>query len=213
MPPLTPRNAEIRAENVTASEVGALLAEHPYTNPQLIWDRLCSPFALTEVASEAMETGSFMEPAIAALAARRLDLRIRANNKTYVHPKVRLSATPDYLVLGQPPGLLEIKMSGRPELWPYRGSLPSHVEWQVRAQMACTKRFTAAVCVLVGVGLRTFLIEREPDKEAEMLAAVDKFWRDHVVTKTRPGADSPWPSVPTFSFDADRAIPEKEAIA
>jgi putative phage-type endonuclease len=213
MPPLTPRNREIRSENVTASEVGALLGEHPYTDPAGIWDRLLNPFAPTEAPSEAMETGSFMEPAIAALAARRLDLRIRANSKTYVHPKVRLSATPDYLVIGQPPGLLEIKMSGRPEMWPYRGSMPAHVEWQVRAQMACARRYTAAVCVLVGVGLRTFLLERELDKEAEMLAAVDRFWRDHVVTRIRPGATSAWPSIPTFSFEADPAIREKEAVA
>lgn len=213
MPPLTPKNAQIRSENVTASEVGALLAEHPYTDPAGIWDRLLNPFAPQEAPSEAMETGSFMEPAIAALAARRLDLRIRANSKTYVHPKARLCATPDYLVIGQPPGLLEIKMSGRPEMWPYRGSMPAYVEWQVRAQMACTRRYTAAVCVLVGVGLRPFLLERELDKEAEMLAAVDRFWRDHVVTRQRPGAASPWPSIPTFSFDTDPAIREKEAIA
>lgn len=210
MPPLTPRNDEIRKFNVTASEVGALLEDHPYTSPELIWDRLCSPFALEERSSEAMETGSFMEPAIAALAALRLELRIRANTKTYMHPRVHLCATPDYLVLGQPPGLLEIKMSGRVEMWPYRGPIPGHVEWQVRAQLACTRRYTAAVCVLVGVGLRTFLVEREPDKEAEMLAAVDRFWNDHVMTGIRP---APRPEVmQTFSFEADPAIREKEAI-
>lgn len=211
MPPLTPRNLELRAQNVTASEVGALLGEHPYTDPSLIWDRLCSPFALDRPSTEAMETGSFMEPAIAALAARRLELRIRANSKTYVHPKVRLSATPDYLVIGQPPGLLEIKMSGRVEMWPYRGPIPEHIEWQVRAQMACTRRYTVAVCVLVGVGLRTFLFDREPDKEARMLAAVDRFWRDHVVTGIRPAPAAP--AMQTFSFDADPAIGEKEAVA
>lgn len=218
MPALTPLNEMIRGQNVTASEVGALMARypytepsyglHPYTTPELIWDRLCSPFALEDIPNEAMETGSFMEPAIAALAARRLELRIRANSKTYVHRRVRLAATPDYLVIGQPPGLLEIKLSGRVEMWPYRGPMPSHVEWQVRAQLACTRRFTAAVCVLVGAGLRTFLVEREPDKEAEMLANVDRFWRDHVVTGIRP--TPALPAIQTFSFDADPAIREKE---
>jgi hypothetical protein len=65
-------------------------------------------------------------------------------------------------------------------------SVPPHVEWQVRAQMACTGRHTAAVCVLVGVGLRTFLLERDPDQEDRLLAAVDAFWRDHILTRTRP---------------------------
>lgn len=186
MPGLTPANDAIRLENVTASEVGALLDTHPYMTPEAIWDRLCNPFALERTSNEAMETGSWMEPAIAGLAARRLGITIRANRKSYVHPKVRLAATPDYLVVAQPPGLLEIKMSGRPEMWPLRGPLPPHVEWQVRAQMACARRYTAAVAVLVGVGLRTFLVERDREQEDRMLAAVDRFWREHVVTGIRP---------------------------
>jgi len=193
VPPLTKRNHEIRAENVSASEVGALLGPHPYTTPEGIWDRLTSPFAPNDAPSEAMENGTFMEPAIAALAARRLGLRLRANSKTYVHKRVRLAATPDYLVLGQPPGLVEIKLSGRPEMWPTRGPLPSHVEWQVRAQMACSGRGTVAVCVLVGVGLRTFLLERDPELEARMLAAVETFWTDHIVAGVRPVPADPVP--------------------
>lgn len=191
MPPLNPRNDAIRSENVTASEVGALLGPHPYITPEGIWDRLCSPFALTRDVNEYMETGTAMEPAIAALAARRLGLRLRANSKTYVHKRVRLCATPDYLVLGEPPGLVEIKLSGRPEMWPIRGPLPLHVEAQVRAQMACTNRNTAAVCVLVGAGLRTFLLEREPDMEDRMLTKVDAFWRDHILTGIRPEPAAP----------------------
>lgn len=183
MPPLTPRNDEIRAQNVTASEVGALMGPHPYMTPELIWDRLCSPFALEVVPNEAMDTGSFMEHAILRLAERRLSLRARANGRTFVHKRVRLCATPDAFVIGQPPGLIEIKLSGRPELW---RTLPEYVEWQVRAQMACTNRDTAAVCVLVSAGLRSFLVERDADKEAALLARVDGFWRDHVVTRARP---------------------------
>jgi predicted phage-related endonuclease len=176
-------NAAIRAENVTASEVGALLDEHPYSSPLTIWDRLVSPFPMEVVTSEAMETGSFMEAAILRLAEKRLGFKSRQNGRTFVHKRVRLCATPDAFVLGQPPGLVEIKLSGRPELW---RSVPPHVEWQVRAQMACTGRDTAAVCVLVGAGLRTFLLQREADKEDRLLAAVDAFWNDYVVPLRRP---------------------------
>lgn len=185
---LTERNDEIRAQNVTASEVGALLEEHPYTTPELIWDRLCSPFALTRDVNEYMETGSHMEGAILRLAEKRLHFRARQNQRTFVHKRVRLCATPDAFVLGQPPGLVEIKLSGRAELWRF---VPPYVEWQVRAQMACTGRQTAAVCVLVGAGLRTFLLERDPDKEDRLLTRVDAFWRDHVVTGIRPEPAAP----------------------
>lgn len=207
---LTAANEAIRAENVTASEVGALLGPHPYTTPELIWDRLCSPFALERVQTEAMENGSFMEAAILRLAEKRLNLRARQNSRTYVHKTVRLCATPDAFVLGQPPGLIEIKLSGRPEIWPRGGPIPEHYEWQVRAQLACSGRYTAAVCVFLGAGLRTYLIERDPAEEDRMLAAVDAFWRNHVVTGIRPDPAAP---VLTFSFEADPATREKEAIA
>lgn len=190
MPGLTAANQEIRAANVTASEVGALLGPHPYTSPELIWDRLCSPFALERPTTEAMLNGSFLEPAIAALASKRLGLRLRATSKTYVHPEVRLCATPDYLVLGTPPGLVEIKLSGSRDMWS-RLEPPEHVEWQVRAQMACTGRETAAICVLIGTGLRTYLLERDRAKEDRMLAEVDRFWREHIKTGIRPDPAPP----------------------
>jgi predicted phage-related endonuclease len=189
---LTAANAAIRAVNVTASEVGALLGPHPYTTPEYIWDRLVSPLPLEHATSEAMETGSFMEHAILRLAEKRLGIRARANSRSYVHKTSHLCATPDALVLGQPPGLVEVKMSGRPELW---RSVPSHVEWQVRAQMACTGRYTAAVCVLVGVGLRTFLLERDLELEDELLAVVDRFWNENVVPKVRPVPAVPDPEL------------------
>lgn len=189
MPPLTPANALIRSQNVTASEVGALMGPHIYATPEGIWDRLMG-LEPARVASEAMDTGSFMEHAILRLAEKRLNLRARANSRTYVHKRVRLCATPDAFVLGQPPGLIEIKLSGRPELW---RAIPDHVAWQVRAQMAVTGRDTAAVCVLVGVGLRTFLLERDLELEAQMLAAVDRFWVDYIVAGVRPEPADPAP--------------------
>lgn len=196
MPPLTPRNDEIRAQNVTASEVGALLGPHPYMTPELIWDRLCSPFALERASNEFMETGSFMEHAILRLAEKRLNLKARANSRSFVSKTHRLSATPDAFVIGQPPGLLELKLSGRPEMW---RQIPEHVLWQVRAQMHCTNRDTAAVCVLVGAGLRTFLEVRDRAEEDRMLAAVQAFWIDHVVTGIRPTPRPPSELVLDFS--------------
>lgn len=179
---LTEANQVIRAQNVSASEVGALVGSHPYTTPERIWDRLMG-VEEERPTSEAMETGSFMEGPILRLAEKRLGIKARQNARTYAHKTVRLCATPDALVIGQPPGLVEIKMSGRPEIW---RSVPEYVEWQVRAQMACTNRYTVAVCVLVGVGLRTFLIERDADLEDRMLAAVQVFWTDHILTGVRP---------------------------
>lgn len=192
---LTAANDKIRSENVTASEVGALLGEHPYMTPEKIYDRLTGATS-PEPPNEFMDTDSHMEAAILRLAEKRLGIRARQNSRTYVHPKVRLCATPDALVLTATddryertfvveavPGLVEVKLSGRQDLW---RSVPEHVEWQVRAQMACTGRRTAAIAVLVGAGLRTFILEHDPWQEERLLTAVDDFWTQHIVPGVRP---------------------------
>ena len=216
MPPLTPANAAIRAENVTASEVAALLpGGHPYTTAEGIYDRLTSGKGPGE-SSMAMRIGSHMEPAILRFAEAEMGFRARANARTFVHRRVHLCATPDAFAVTRMPwamtperALVEVKMSGRPELW---RDVPSYIEWQCRAQLACTGRDVVYIVVLAAMRLLSFPVYREPDTEAEMLAAVDAFWREHIVARVRPEPTVSAPSSP-FSFEADPAIREKEAIA
>jgi hypothetical protein len=215
MPPLTPENARIRSQNVTASEVAALLpGGHPYATAESIYDRLTNPDN-ADKSSMAMRIGSHMEPAILRFAEAELGFRARANARTFVHRRARLCATPDAFAVGRVPwamtperALIEVKMSGRPELW---REVPHYIEWQCRAQLACTRRDVVYIVVLAAMRLLSFPVYREPDKEAELLAAVDAFWRDHIVARVRPEPAAPASAV--FSFDADRATPEKEAIA
>jgi putative phage-type endonuclease len=197
-PALTPKNDLVRARCVTASEVGALLGEHPYMTPERIWERL-NGLAEPTVPNEYMETGTHMESAILRLAEKRLGIRARANPYTYQHPVVPLCATPDALViagsltLDAVPGLIEIKLSGRTDLW---RSVPEYVEWQVRAQMACTGRRTAAIAVLVGSGLRTFILEYDPLAELRLTDAVTTFWTEHMLTGVRPVTPTTDPVLP-----------------
>jgi hypothetical protein len=208
MPPLTPANAAVRSQNVTASEVAALLpCGHPYATPQSIYDRLTNPDA-GGTSSQAMRIGSHMEGAILRFAEAELGFRARANTRTFVHPKVRLAATPDAFALGRMPwefaperALIEIKMSGRPELW---REVPDYIEWQCRAQMAVMDRDCVYIVVLAAMRLLTFPVYRDSEKEAELLAAVQRFWTHNIVAGVRPAAAVP-PSMP-ISFDATEAI-------
>jgi len=102
VPALTADNDLVRARNVTASEVGALLGPHPYTNPTKIYDRLMTPAMDTHRQSEAMAIGVFLEPYVARYASRTLGLKLRAATKSieYKGP-VNLCATPDYYVFNQ----------------------------------------------------------------------------------------------------------------
>ncbi len=216
MPPLTQANALIRAENVTASEVAALMPSgHPYATPQSIYDRLTQPDAVFKD-SQAMRLGSFMESAILRFAESEMGFRARANSRSFVHPTVRLAATPDAFAVGRMPweiaperAIVEVKMSGRAELW---RDVPDHVEWQCRAQMACTGRDVVYIVVLAAMRLLAFPVYRELEQEAEMLDRVQRFWTDYIVAGVRPEAA---PTVPTmtFSFEADRANPKTETAA
>lgn len=215
MPPLTPANELIRSQNVTASEVAALLpCGHPYATPESIYDRLTIGAPVT--ASQAMRIGSFMESAVLRFAEEEIGFRARANRRTLVHPLVRLAATPDAFLLTQMPwalvperALIEIKMSGRAELW---REVPDYIEWQARAQLAVTGRDVVYIVVLAAMRLLSFEVHRNAEKEAELLDAVQDFWTDHIVARERPAPAAPVPAM-TFSFEADGAIPEKEAIA
>jgi predicted phage-related endonuclease len=185
MPALTPDNDLIRARNVTASEVGALLGPHPYTSPTKIYDRLMTPAMDLHQQSEAMAIGVYLEPFVARYASRKLGLRLRAFTRSveYKGP-VNLCATPDYYVLGQRM-LVEIKVSSIMYGWS-EDNLHPHYEWQARAQLACTDRDTCIVCALVGSTFYHVPVVRDLQKERMMLDAVDDFWYQYVMPGIRP---------------------------
>ena len=193
MPPLTPANQLIRSRNVTASEVGALLGEHPYQSPGSVWDRLTG-YPDERPQSEAMHVGTLLEPVILRLASERLSVPMRpgptrliANSRTFVHHRVRLAATPDAMIVGPSwhgRALVELKASG--SRWRWEHGLPDDVVWQCRAQMACAKRDRVIVIVLVGVSVYEYVVERQRGPEQRMLRAVDRFWNEYVMTGIRP---------------------------
>lgn len=205
MPPLTEANELVRAHNVTASEVAALMpGGHPYTTPEAIYDRLTIGKAMTS--SQAMRIGSFMESSVLRFAEEEFGFRARANAKTYAHPRIPLCATPDAFALSPMPwalvperALVEVKMSGREELW---REVPPYIEWQCRAQLAVMRRDVVYIVVLAAMRLLSFAVHRERDKEAQLLAAVQRFWIDHYVAGVRPEPTVSVPSMP-FSFDAE----------
>lgn len=170
-----------RRDRVGASEVGCLLGEHPYLTKAALYLRLTQGVSLQRTSAR-MQLGSDLEDTIAKLAARETGLHVMRSWRTYLHPDVPLAATPDYYIV--PGGLLEVKLSGDWELW--RDGLPAYVEWQVRAQLACTNRQTAVVAVLLNGSLKTFDVERDRTKEAAMLEAVRVFFFAHLLPRIPP---------------------------
>lgn len=179
MPPLTVAGNRIRARNVTASEVGALLGSHPYMSRQDIYDRLRDPIgweAHRDPQSESMYLGVFFERRIAQYAAQKLGLKLRSNSRTIEHREFPLCATPDFLVLNARM-LVECKLSSIMYGWD-EDSLQSHIEWQARAQMAVTDRDVCIVAALVGSRFYAVPVIRNDEKEARLRIAVEEMMRD-----------------------------------
>jgi predicted phage-related endonuclease len=188
VPALTPQNDLVRARNVTASEVYALLdpTGHPYTTPATIWDRICHQESYVRPAqTEEMVLGIYFEPYIARYAASRWGLKVRANKRTLEHDKVGLAATPDYYVLNQR-WLIECKLSSKLYAWESEDTLQPYVEWQARAQLAVTKREVCVVAALVGSAFHTVPVIRDLEKEERLLDAVHNFWSEHIILRQRP---------------------------
>jgi putative phage-type endonuclease len=187
MPALTAANDAIRARNVTASEVGALLGPHPYTSALNIYMRLTGdPGWVKPMHTDAMHLGVWFERRIAQEAARRLGVRVRANMRTIEHKSHMLAATPDYLVLRPRNAriadtfmkplraLIECKLSAILYGWSAE-KMPDHVEWQARAQLAVTNRDVCFVAVLVGSQFHLIPVVREKGPERMMIDAVDEM--------------------------------------
>lgn len=192
---LTAANQAIRAVNVTASEVGALMGEHPYRTPAQIFDRITGRVEDVTPPSESMAFGSAVEPILVRMAERALvgiDILnpapvLRQNPITYQHRRVRLCATPDALILDTR-YLVELKLSFSQNRW--RDGLPKDIEWQARAQMACTRRERVYVYVFTGVG-KLYVVDRHHGKERLLTQAVERFFRDHIDTGIRPADPTP----------------------
>jgi predicted phage-related endonuclease len=188
MPALTAENHLVRAVNVTASEVAALMGEHQYLTAGDVYDRLTGATGPV-VQNEAMQLGSYFEATILRYAEQRDGFRARLNARTFQHKRVRLAATPDAYMI-EPPAwvllpertLVEVKMSGRQ----WNGDCPVHIVWQARAQMAVTGYDAVWVYALAGMRLSRYYIARDRDIEYQLLDTVDAFWRDHVNVGMRP---------------------------
>jgi hypothetical protein len=178
---LTAAQAQARATRVGASEVAALVGEHPYLTPLEVYQRLVEGHQV-EV-NQAMRVGSLLEGPVLMLARRLEGLRSLACTRAYVHPSLPLSASPDAYAFphrGHPKGLVEVKVT---YAW---AELPAYVYWQAQTQLLLTHRPVCWVVALTGSRLTTVLVEADPADQDRIEAAVEAFERDHLVPRIPP---------------------------
>ena len=105
--PITDREQWLqwRRQDVTASRVGALFGVHPYeTALRLYAEKRGVMF--DEIDNKTMRRGRWLEPAVAkAVEELRPDWKLEAPNVYLRDPEIRLGATPDFFIHGDPRGL------------------------------------------------------------------------------------------------------------
>lgn len=191
--PLSDRQARARAGAVGASEVGSLVGDylHPYASPASVYARIV--LGHSRSVGSAADLGRELEPAIIALAGRRLGVRVRTASWTYRHRTLPLVATADAVTLDPYDGIeaiVEAKLVGSWGASDWSDGPPPWVRDQVQTQLLLSRRQLAIVAALVG-GTR-FLLEEvpaDPDRQRVILEAVAAFEREHLTPRVPPAVE------------------------
>ncbi len=200
---------ELRAQDVTSTDVSALFGVSPYLSLFELWHRKRDHMVVEIEPTERMKWGTRLQDSIAAGIAEDQGWKIRRMNEYMRDPALRMGASFDFAVDGdkdgqyvdpdQTGGLLEIKNVDAiafKEGWAVEGDdleAPAHIELQVQHQLAVSGRAFAYLGALVG-GNRVVLIKREPDEKiiSSIRETVAGFWESIKVG-----------NVPTPNFSRD----------
>jgi predicted phage-related endonuclease len=176
----------LRKRDVTASTVGALFSVHPYETPYGLYAQKCG-LELPDQDDAVLRRGRWFEGAVAvAVSELRPEWRIEKATEYLRDPDLRLGATPDFYIHGDPRGLgvLQAKTAaptvfkrdwqdGMPPFWI---SLQNATELMLE-----TKAAFGVVAVVVVDSYRPdcqlFEIPRHAGAAKRITDAVKKFWQ------------------------------------
>ncbi len=176
---------EMRAKDLTSTEVSALFGISPYITNFELWHRKKNQQIADFIQSDRMKWGTRLQDTIAKGIAEDEGWKIRRMDEYMRDPELRLGASFDFSIEGDELGLLEIKNVDSliyKEGWEKddEGNLeaPPHIEMQLQQQMLVADRKFGYIGALVG-GNTVSLIKRERDEEI-CQAIKDKvaaFWK------------------------------------
>jgi predicted phage-related endonuclease len=186
-----------RKADVTASAIGALFGHHPFTTAlKLHLEKRGVNFANPD--NRVTRRGRWLEPAVAAaVREERPGWAIEPANIYLRDGDLRLGATPDFFIAGDPRGrgVLQAKTTVPAELekyWDAGREIPPWIAWQTRTEMMLADAAFGAVAVLVddpfNMDIHVIEIARDTEAEAAIAAAVRQFWHD-VERGAQPAAD------------------------
>lgn len=192
---LTEAQLALRRTGISGSEVGAVLNLSPWSKPIDVWAAKVEGRELEE--TEPMRRGRILEPAVAAWYAEDTGAELRECG-TIRHPSSSvLMATPDRIArfAGGEERVVELKTAGfrMADRWGESGTdqVPSFYLLQTAAEMACAQLDRADLAVLIaGDDFRIYPLTRDPELEAMIIEACERFHRDYVLTRKPPPPDA-----------------------
>jgi len=171
-----------RRSYIGGSDAAAIFGVSPYRTAIELWLEKTGQTELgSDTPSEPAEWGNILEDVVAKEYSRRMGLRIARVNQTRQHgTHAWMRANLDRRIVGKPE-IIEIKtvrgLGDEPR--------PDHL-LQVRHYMAVTDTERAHLVYLIaGQRLQSFIIERDPEAEAELIRLESAFWQC-VETRTPP---------------------------
>lgn len=189
---LAPGRRAVKKENrglIGGADISALLGVSPRGTPFSVWDRIVNGAQLDEN-DDALWEGRLMEPVIATIHTRKrppkgsLRLAQEILHPTNPHGIGHLDGLTDDAVL-------EFKAVNWTKKEDWLHGTPPHVHLQCDWYMQCADRQRAEACMYVGF-LEHNIYDVPPldsDTRGQIHEVVNKFWRDHIVTKKPPAAD------------------------
>ena len=196
---------ELRAQDVTSTEVSALYGLSPYMTEYELFFRKRDTQIVEIPDNERMLWGRRLEASIAAGAAETMGWKIVPFHSYCRIPDARIGSSFDFRILGDEPAILECKnVDGRifDKTWTDDGAgnveAPNHIELQIQHQMEVAGIDLCFIAVLVG-GNRQVIVRRERDPEIgeDIRFHVAAFW-------ARVAANDP--PKPDFVADAEFII-------
>lgn len=187
----------LRKQDVTASAIGGLFSCHPYTSPMQLYAEKTGLGAEPD-GGAMLEWRLMLESAVAvAVAKQRPEWRIIKATDYLRDPDLRIGATPDFYIEGDPRGLgvLQAKTiapSAYKKHWP-DGDPPFWIKLQNATEMMLEHE--AEFGAVAGLVIDPWKVEcpiteipRHEGVEARIRDAVRKFW-DDVAAGREPSPD------------------------
>ena len=190
---------EHRRCSIGGSDASAILGMNDYSSPYTVWADKIGKLPPKED-NEAMRLGRDLEDYVAKRFTEETGKKVRRENNIIINPKFPYAhANVDRMIIGEDAGF-EAKTTSALNLKRFKGEeYPENYYVQCVHYLMVTgcKRWYLGVLIL-GVGFRWFVIERDEEEIKALAKSEEAFW-EYVESKTPPPVDGTESTTETLS--------------